>query len=777
MGRKICYGFFLILEIFIIVVAGQQIDRDWARNGDYYYLHGKYDIAIQYYDKAIEIDKDNFEALDSKGCALAALGRYAEAIQCFDEALKIKPDYFNSVYNKGLALRNSNSNDEAEKAFEKARALYGVTLSSNHLLDITSKIEEKIPLSIAESKIWKFIKFWTDLNMAFEIGNEVNKHVVLIPEYLENSAGVKDEGKKTGFSVGFAQGIEDGKKGHKESDPVKKYAGSYLNKDNFVQTQIELMDDLEHKEGFKEGFPIGYVEGNIIGRGIFVSLDINPSSINLPKQNVIITVEATRSDGKPLDDADVKLSFYGTNETILPFETASGKTDSEGKFIYSYTYSQMVIGSEFCTPICIVAKVEKYFIEKTARITMNCDSQKIKLYIKSDKKYLPLQDGTLKLIAIAKGSDGQPIDKTAIDITASCVGYGGKIYPSSIQGDTDINGLFTYSFNYMAPSSELSSGSESINFIVKGSKYGIEADGALTVFVGVDPDYLYRLGSRLIREENYEEAVQYLDQATILDPNLYGAWINKGLALRFLGRIDESLECFEKAIVTNSQGPIAWYNKATLLGMMGKYEDAIQCYDKALELDSVQNSENKIMISEIWHNKGLALMKLNRDAEAQTAFDTAENLGLVNTNLSGPVVGWINLENPDDTILTKASRTTDAYSTTSDSEIEQNQVNNADYWSYQGFKLHMAGKYKEAIECFDKVIELDSNDALAWYNKGNAFAAQGMFEAAAGCYEKATKIDPKLNLAWENKAHALKELGRNSEAEAAFAKAAELANK
>jgi len=455
MNNRSIYGFVLIIAISVMAAAGQQIDNDWIRSGDYYYLHGKYDIAIQYYDKAIESDRDNFKALDSKGCALSALGRYKEAVQYFDEALKVNPDYFNSIYNKGLALRNNYLEDEAEKSFQKARALYEITSSSKDLLDITFKIEEEVPLSIAETKIWKFMQMWSNLDTAFEIGNEVNKHVVPIPEYVENSAKVKEEGKKTGYSVGFAQGLEDGKKGIKESDPVKKYAGFYLNKDNFVQTQIELMDDLERKKGYKEGFPIGYIEGYTIGRGIFISIDINPKSINLPKQKVTIIVSATRSDGKPLGDANVILNFYGTKENVLPLQTISGKTDSTGKFLYNYEYSQMVPGSMFCSPVYLTATVEKYFIEETAKNTLNCDSQGIKLYIESDKNYLQLQDETLKLTVIAKGYDGQPIEKTEIDITASCFGYGGKIYPTNIKGKTDINGRYSYDFDYKAPPSDL----------------------------------------------------------------------------------------------------------------------------------------------------------------------------------------------------------------------------------------------------------------------------------------------------------------------------------
>jgi tetratricopeptide (TPR) repeat protein len=84
------------------------------------------------------------------------------------------------------------------------------------------------------------------------------------------------------------------------------------------------------------------------------------------------------------------------------------------------------------------------------------------------------------------------------------------------------------------------------------------------------------------------------------------------------------------------------------------------------------------------------------------------------------------------------------------------------------------GKYEEAIQCFDKAIELDPNYAIAWSNKGNALDELGMHNEAIQAFDEAIRIEPNYALAWSNKGIALMALSRTAEANAAFAKAKEL---
>ncbi|OYT33666.1 hypothetical protein B6U96_14970 [Archaeoglobales archaeon ex4484_92] len=57
--------------------------------------------------------------------------------------------------------------------------------------------------------------------------------------------------------------------------------------------------------------------------------------------------------------------------------------------------------------------------------------------------------------------------------------------------------------------------------------------------------------------------------------------------------------------------------------------------------------------------------------------------------------------------------------------------------------LSKLNRYKDAIKCCDKILEIDGNNALAWYNKAWFKARLSDLEDVLKCLEKAVKIDEK----------------------------------
>ena len=59
-----------------------------------------YQDALAAYDRATQLTVRNAEVWNNKGLAYAALGRYQDALQCFNKALGIQPDFPEALKNK-----------------------------------------------------------------------------------------------------------------------------------------------------------------------------------------------------------------------------------------------------------------------------------------------------------------------------------------------------------------------------------------------------------------------------------------------------------------------------------------------------------------------------------------------------------------------------------------------------------------------------------------------------------------------------------------------------
>ena len=99
-----------------------------------------------------------------------------------------------------------------------------------------------------------------------------------------------------------------------------------------------------------------------------------------------------------------------------------------------------------------------------------------------------------------------------------------------------------------------------------------------------------------------------------------------------------------------------------------------------------------------------------------------------------------------------------------------------DAWNNKGIVLDDLGRYEEAIECYNKALEIDPDNAYVWNNKGVSLYHLGRYEEAIECYNKALEIDPNYGDAWFNKGNALSKLGRYEEAIECFNRALSIKN-
>ena len=75
--------------------------------------------AMSYFDKILEIDPENVQALMNKGSILGTLGSHSEAIYYYDKILEIEPNNTSILNNKGTAFSNLEKYSEALSYFDK----------------------------------------------------------------------------------------------------------------------------------------------------------------------------------------------------------------------------------------------------------------------------------------------------------------------------------------------------------------------------------------------------------------------------------------------------------------------------------------------------------------------------------------------------------------------------------------------------------------------------------------------------------------------------------
>jgi tetratricopeptide (TPR) repeat protein len=86
------------------------------------------------------------------------------------------------------------------------------------------------------------------------------------------------------------------------------------------------------------------------------------------------------------------------------------------------------------------------------------------------------------------------------------------------------------------------------------------------------------------------------------------------------------------------------------------------------------------------------------------------------------------------------------------SDIDEEYLKKPYYWYEKARYRRREGKITEAIDCYNKALELDPYCDLAWYNKAWILSRLDKFDEAIKCYDRSLKIDPTCCYAWYNKA-------------------------
>lgn len=85
--------------------------------------------------------------------------------------------------------------------------------------------------------------------------------------------------------------------------------------------------------------------------------------------------------------------------------------------------------------------------------------------------------------------------------------------------------------------------------------------------------------------EEYSEAIAHYDEAVRIAPTDPGAYVDRGMALMNLGRLDQALNDFNRAIQLDPDWAAAYYNRGFVWHKMGESGRARQDWSRAHQID------------------------------------------------------------------------------------------------------------------------------------------------------------------------------------------------
>jgi tetratricopeptide (TPR) repeat protein len=124
-------------------------------------------------------------------------------------------------------------------------------------------------------------------------------------------------------------------------------------------------------------------------------------------------------------------------------------------------------------------------------------------------------------------------------------------------------------------------------------------------------------GRSLLWLGKYDEAIKYFDKALEINPNDTKAWYNKSTALFNLGKYEEAINANRELLNIDSGNVNVWQVTGDLQFILGNYKEAVDCYDHTLKIDSNH--------TKTWYHKGLALLKIG-GSDAPYCFKKAKEL-------------------------------------------------------------------------------------------------------------------------------------------------------
>jgi tetratricopeptide (TPR) repeat protein len=218
----------------------------------------------------------------------------------------------------------------------------------------------------------------------------------------------------------------------------------------------------------------------------------------------------------------------------------------------------------------------------------------------------------------------------------------------------------------------------------------------------------------LYREQGaYARAAPHYEAMTQLDPYHLDNHYRLGVTYHLLARLQDAAAAYLRALQLNPQDMRSNMNLGLVYLSLGQLDDAVTHLERATRLDP--NS------SVAWSNLGVALDARDSAALAEAAYRRSLELSPLQDSI------LVNLANN----LSRQRKSSEAISLMQQ-VLQRNDT--AANRKYYGDALASAGRYEDAIQQYDRALELDPRYTAALNEKGAAVIQQ---------YRAGMELDPQ----------------------------------
>jgi tetratricopeptide (TPR) repeat protein len=247
-------------------------------------------------------------------------------------------------------------------------------------------------------------------------------------------------------------------------------------------------------------------------------------------------------------------------------------------------------------------------------------------------------------------------------------------------------------------------------------------------------DALHLMGLLSLQGGQHDHAVEWLTRAIRQDPRT-DYLTTLGIALKQMGRLDEALRVFDKAVQLKPDDAELWKHLGGMLLALDRSAEALLAYQHALHL-----------APEHWeaaYQSGLILHRVERFEEALAQLDRC-------VALRGDHVPTLQLH-------ARALRSLKRYEECLADNMRAYALDGTDAFTCNniGDALQLLGRHDEGLGWFDKGLELRPDSAEIFYNKGFALHQMHRHSEAIVAFEQAVALDPGHARAAYDLAHLL----------------------